>query len=359
MRDPARENDEPGAAVAVTVEPGLDVAVLATVRNQGQIVDTFDLRVDGLPEAWATISPGTVFLNPWGSAGDYQQEVQVRLHPPRTAQAEARTWPLTVVARSRSLDADVAWAQVSLTIEPFQSTVMHVGPERRRSRRHASFDVVVANHGNSPMEIVVGAKDSEARCPVTVYPERTLVPVGAAAAPVVRVAVPRPLIFGRPVDHYLDVTHRVAGVESEPTSRRVTFRQRPWLPWWVPPVVALLAAFGTVLALMHRHATVPHLKSDTVSEALVVLKKRHLKLGKTLYATAPKGVDLDTIIDQQPAAGDDLAKGEKVNITLAAAAPTGAIPPVNGMTLAKAADVLKAAHFDTTRSRRARATTGS
>ncbi len=72
--------------MAVTVEPGLEVAVIATVRNQGQIVDTFDLRVDGLPEGWTTLSPGTVFLNPWGSAGDYQQEVQ---RPPAPA-AHAR-----------------------------------------------------------------------------------------------------------------------------------------------------------------------------------------------------------------------------------------------------------------------------
>ena len=47
---------------------------------------------------------------------------------------------------------------------------MHVGPERRRGRRHGSFDVVVDNRGNSPMEIAVGAEDTAAHCPVTVHP---------------------------------------------------------------------------------------------------------------------------------------------------------------------------------------------
>ena len=84
LRDPAREGDDPSAEVTVSVVPGAEVTVLATVRNQGLIVDTFDLRVDGLPESWWTISPATVFLNPWGSSGDYEQQVQVRLHPPRT-----------------------------------------------------------------------------------------------------------------------------------------------------------------------------------------------------------------------------------------------------------------------------------
>ena len=35
--------------VSVSVTPGGEIAVLATVRNQGQIVDGFDVRVEGLP----------------------------------------------------------------------------------------------------------------------------------------------------------------------------------------------------------------------------------------------------------------------------------------------------------------------
>src|SRR5689334_619453 len=160
LRDPARA-DDPSAAVAVAVVPGVEVGVLATLRNQGEIVDTYDLRVDGLPEGWTTVSEPTVFLNPWGSSGDYQQDVLIRLHPPRTSAAEARAWPLMVVARSRTRGVDVAWAPATLTVQPFESTVMHVAPERRRGRRHASFDVAVTNQGNSPMEILIGAADVE------------------------------------------------------------------------------------------------------------------------------------------------------------------------------------------------------
>jgi len=344
LRDPERE-DDPGASVAIRVTPGMDVTLVAKIRNQGEIVDTFDLRVDGLPPTWWTISSPTVFLNPWGTSGEYEIETHIRLHPPRTPQAEARAWPLLVVARSRSLGADVASAAARLTVEPFVSTVMHVGPERRGSRRHASFDVAVANQGNSAMEISVVARDSEARCPIAIAPERGLVHVGDSIRSSVRVSVPRPLIVGRPVDHFVDVSHRVAGVEAEPVPQRVTFRQRPWLPWWVPPVVALLGVLLAVLALLERRAEVPKLKGDTVGESLVVLKKRHLKLGHIAHAPGPKGVPLNTVIDQQPAAGDALDKGEMVNITLAAPPATDAVPPVNGLTLAKAADALTAAHL--------------
>ena len=98
----------------------------------------------------------------------------MRLHPPRASESEAREWPLTVVARSRALGVDVARAPATLTIQPFQDTVMRVGPERRRGRRRASFDVVVENRGNSPMEIAIDAADTAAHCPVTVTPERTI-----------------------------------------------------------------------------------------------------------------------------------------------------------------------------------------
>ena len=68
--------------------------------------------------------------------------------------------------------------------------------------------------------------------------------------------------------------------------QRVTFRQKPWLPWWVPPVVALLAAFIAAMLMLRRDPEVPKLEGDTVAEARVVLKKHHLKLGQTKYATA-------------------------------------------------------------------------
>jgi len=32
------------------------------VRNQGEIVDDFDLRIEGLADNWWTLAPRTVFL---------------------------------------------------------------------------------------------------------------------------------------------------------------------------------------------------------------------------------------------------------------------------------------------------------
>jgi hypothetical protein len=344
LRDPARD-DAAGADVCVSVVPGEEVMVLATVRNQSQIVDTFDVRVDGLPDGWWTVTPAAVYLNPFGTSGAYEQEVQLRLHPPRTPEAVAQAWPVTVLVRSRSLGVDVAWVRATLRILPFQSTVMTVGPERRTGRRHASFDVSVANHGNSPLEIEIAAADTEARCPVSIAPARSRVPVAAAAAGIVLVDVPKPHLIGRPADHQIEITHRAIGLASEPIPQRVTFRQKPWLPWWVPPVVALVAAFVAAILLLRRDPEVPKLEGTTIAEAQIMLRKVHLGLGRIRYQTAPKGVPLHTVLAQEPAAGDDAEKGMHVNLMLAAPPQTTLVPPVNGRKLADAADALKAAHL--------------
>ena len=84
------------------VEPGQTERILALIRNQSGIVDNYDLRVEGMPEDWWSIHPGTVYLVPFGSGGTYEQEVEVHLHPPRTPTAEARVWELKVVADSKA-----------------------------------------------------------------------------------------------------------------------------------------------------------------------------------------------------------------------------------------------------------------
>jgi hypothetical protein len=76
------------------VEPGQRERVLALIRNQSGIVDNYDLRVEGMPQDWWSIYPGTVYLVPFGSGGTYEQEVEVHLHPPRGPEAEARVWEL-------------------------------------------------------------------------------------------------------------------------------------------------------------------------------------------------------------------------------------------------------------------------
>ena len=126
--DPAK-----GETLHQAVEPGQRETVLALVRNQSGIVDNYDLRVEGMPQDWWSIFPGTVYLVPFGSGGTYEQEVEIHLHPPRGPEAEARVWDLRVVADSKAHSTVAAQAPLALHIQPYVETATTLRPQRRRA----------------------------------------------------------------------------------------------------------------------------------------------------------------------------------------------------------------------------------
>ena len=111
-----------GRAARHAVDARQRTRVLALVRNQSGIVDNYDLRIDGLPREWWSIPSGTLYLAPFGSDGSYEQEVEIELHPPRSAEADARMWQLKVVADSRASGAVAEVAPLLLRIRPFAET---------------------------------------------------------------------------------------------------------------------------------------------------------------------------------------------------------------------------------------------
>ena len=74
---------------------------------------------------------------PFGTSGTYEQEVEIHLHPPRTAEAEARIWDLQVVGQSRAHERQAAAAPLKLGIQPFEEFETKLSPERVSGRRKA------------------------------------------------------------------------------------------------------------------------------------------------------------------------------------------------------------------------------
>jgi len=187
------------------VEPGQRARLLALARNQSGIVDTYELRVEGLPEGWWSIFPDAVHLVPYGSGGAYEQEVEVHLHPPRTAEAEARDWDLRVTARSRARGEDVVGAPLTLRIEPYQDTSTQVRPERAGGRRRADFDVAVENRANAPVLVALEGTDPDGALRFGFDRPPQEVPAGQTVQTRMRVSPPRQIWLGRPTEHRLQV----------------------------------------------------------------------------------------------------------------------------------------------------------
>jgi beta-lactam-binding protein with PASTA domain len=206
--DPAK-----GETLHQAVEPGQRERVLALVRNQSGIVDNYDLRVEGMPQEWWSIYPGTVYLVPFGAGGTYEQEVEVHLHPPRGPEAEARVWDLQIVADSKAQRTVAASAPLALHIEPYIETATTLRPQRKKGRRKATFDVTVANRANAPVLIALDGEDPDGELQFGFNRPPQEIPAGAAVTSQMQVKPPKQIWIGRPQDRRLEVK-TVSGEEA-------------------------------------------------------------------------------------------------------------------------------------------------
>ena len=155
LRVPGDRPGPSGHDVEISVVPGERVSVLARVRNQSDIVDNYEIGVDGVPRDWWSVPKGTAYLVPLGSGGEYEQDVEIVLHPPRTPAAVARRWSLHVGLRSRARGGELARAPLTLVIQPFTEVALVVTPQRATQRLRASYEVTVANDANAPVSLAL------------------------------------------------------------------------------------------------------------------------------------------------------------------------------------------------------------
>jgi beta-lactam-binding protein with PASTA domain len=201
-------DDEPSGGagpLGVAVVSGDRARVIALVRNQSTIVDNYTLVLHGFPRDWYTVLPETVYLVPFGSAGAYEQEIEIHLHPPRTAEAEARRWELTVGVISRAQGAEVASAPMTVGIHPYEDYAIRVRPQRASGRRRAKYDVTIANNANAVALLALDAHDSDDACEFTF--DRDAIELGAGQTKTVRLRCrpPRQIWLGRPVERRFEI----------------------------------------------------------------------------------------------------------------------------------------------------------
>jgi beta-lactam-binding protein with PASTA domain len=323
-----------GGQVSVSVQPGARATILGLIRNQSDVVDNFDLSVRGLPDGWWTIAPATAYLVPYGSGGTYEQEVQIHLHPPRTPQAQARPWSFEVVAASRAYGGEVAAAAASVTIDPYSELGTELRPERASGRLKARYVLTVYNKANARTEVDLAAEDTDGECSFRFAEPRIALEPGNGMECPFTAFPPKQKWIGRAVDRQFQLTATPAGAEGPVPPRMATFRQRPWLPWWMSFVGPLLAAaVVVVIMLLPKQTVVPNLKGQpSAFAAQKLLNKIGLKLGKTTTKTDTKQKP-GSVVDQSPAAGTKAKKGTVVDVVVVTGSGKVTVPAIVGLPL--------------------------
>jgi len=329
-----------GASVATKVEPGTHAVVRALIRNQSDVVDNYELSIDGMPAEWWTITPSTVYLVPYGApGGEYEQEVEVRLHPPRTPDAEARAWSLRLVALSKAHGTRAGAASITATIGPYQEFETELRPEYARGRRRGNFAIAVRNRANAPCEFTFAAVDSSNACHFTFAEPTVTAAPGRRAGTAFRANPRKQIWIGKGVDRRFTVSAGVAGSTAPPVTRPAVYRQKPWIPKSVLVLLPLLigAAVAVILLLPH-NTTVPNVRGRTVFAAKKLLEAQGLALGD-VTASDRKTQNrklVGKIEDQSKAPGSKVKKGTVIGVQVWSGTGTATVPDLKAMSLNEA-----------------------
>ncbi|MGE0140818.1 MAG: hypothetical protein AB7R77_23690 [Ilumatobacteraceae bacterium] len=126
------------------VEPGTSVTLTLTVTNLGNSTDSFALNAIGLAAAWSTIRPAYITL-----FGGSQETVSVEVTPPRLSSTTAGPTALGVRVVPQAQPDDVETAEVTLHVASTYDRRINMLQPAIRSRRRATYELMVDNAGNS------------------------------------------------------------------------------------------------------------------------------------------------------------------------------------------------------------------
>jgi beta-lactam-binding protein with PASTA domain len=346
LRLPDADSDSSGSPT-VSVIPGQRVTLVGLIRNESDIVDNYDLAISGLPQDWWTIAPAAAYLVPMSTSGNYEQEFQIHIHPPRTPDAHARPWSFEVVAGSRAYQAQVASAPATVTIEPYQDVAAKLAPDRASGRLKAGFVLIMRNRANAPAEVTLSAEDQDGDCEFRFAAPSVTIEAGQGVEAPLTVFPPKQIWVGRPLDRPIRVTATPTGLDTPAPPLPAIFRQRPWLPWWLSILIPIVAALIVLLILLApKQTVVPNLKSaKSVFDAQKKLTSVGLKLNPNVTQKADPQVAPGAIIDQDPAAGKKAKSGSMVSVVVATGSGQIQVPSLAGLTPVAADTKLRAAQL--------------
>ena len=154
------------------IEPGQRGELSLTIQNLSEIVDQYNLEVEGLDAAWLTLSPPRISLFPQDEG-----QVTIKLHPPETARAGTYDFAVKVVSRENPVE----WsrAQATLDVTPVFLFDVSLSPQRKSIvEAEATFDLELTNPGNVDLTLDFSATDPEAGCAYRFDPSQATVEAG-------------------------------------------------------------------------------------------------------------------------------------------------------------------------------------
>lgn len=225
------------SSTKLEVAPGESVEATITIRNQSQVVDQFDIRIEGLDPAWWTLSTSSVSLFP----GD-QGEAKLSIHPPKEAEVKAGSYSFQVRAVSQANPEEMTEEEAYLILRGFLVWDVEMSPTKVAGRS-GTYRITASNSGNTDITLIFEGKDPEEALDYTFSHDKVTVPAGESALITLKV---RPRKGEKDKLYSFQVLVRPAGAkvsskEVRTINGKLEYKRRRW-PWkWILLGLAIVA----------------------------------------------------------------------------------------------------------------------
>lgn len=221
---------------------------MATLRNLGQTVDQFTLSIDGLDPDWYTLPVSSVALFP-----NDQDNLRIILHPPKTAESKAGSYPFRINVTSQENPEEVATVDLAIEIRALPKLELSISPQRITGRKGV-YHLVVNNPGDSEAKVDFKASDAQGKLRYYLRPESLTVPGGSRSEVTVEVRLGWLAFFGGEKEfdfQVVAVPPEAGGFAEEAITVNGQFVRVPWyktlpqirLPWLArPPAIGVFKA---------------------------------------------------------------------------------------------------------------------
>jgi hypothetical protein len=238
----------------LSVEPGGEARVDATVRNAGDLVEQYRLEVLGEAARWAQVVPRQISVLPGGAE---EKTVSIVFRPPAPPATVAGEIPFGLRCVSMEAPDRCAVTEGDLVVGAVigvQARLETVSPSGRWVGR---YRIVFDNTGSVPVRLRLTATDSRRVLRFALAPGELTVQPGQSTSAYVSVKPRQPMLRGKMATHTFSVAYQTAE-DGRGGELPGVFEQRPILSKGVIAAVLLLAVVGAVaVALALRNAGKP------------------------------------------------------------------------------------------------------
>ena len=217
--------------------------LLVRLQNMTNIVDHFSLRIFGIPAEWVTVPARPTQLNP-----GREDAINLTFHPPPEPTTSAGQHPIQIFVHSREQKSVVDKVDATLVVEPFGRFTTELSPSEVETRTRSTFEATVVNQGNELSEFTLSARDNANALMFEIEPESFDLPPAGSRAVAIKAAPRKPNWIGNTKLHPLTVT--VTSTQAMPQTLAAQFKQKAWLPSWLPMLLLILCCALAALAAL-------------------------------------------------------------------------------------------------------------